>query len=85
MRDCAADLEERLAARVPAYMLPSAYVPLAFLPLTASGKLDRRGLTSLACSYLVSPPLPTASISAQDYTTSDAHEVRPHRFNLSWS
>ncbi|MEW9551702.1 amino acid adenylation domain-containing protein [Nonomuraea sp. NPDC050783] len=42
--DVPADLRERLAARLPAYMLPSVVVPMDRLPLTPNGKIDRRAL-----------------------------------------
>nr|AVI26393.1 nonribosomal peptide synthase [Candidatus Entotheonella serta] len=40
----AAGLRSRLEAILPAYMVPSAFVFLSALPLTPSGKIDRRAL-----------------------------------------
>ncbi|KAH6876441.1 hypothetical protein B0T10DRAFT_585614 [Thelonectria olida] len=37
-------LEVLLSVRIPAYMVPSVWLPISKMPLTSSGKLNRRGL-----------------------------------------
>ncbi|MEV6572335.1 amino acid adenylation domain-containing protein [Streptomyces sp. NPDC051577] len=44
----AADVRERLGARLPAYMVPSVFHWRPDLPLTPNGKIDKRALIALA-------------------------------------
>ncbi|KAF4440789.1 non-ribosomal peptide synthetase [Fusarium austroafricanum] len=49
-RSRAKDLETLLSTIMPAYMVPSTWFPISKMPLTSSGKLDRRRLRLLAQS-----------------------------------
>ncbi|NET02964.1 MAG: amino acid adenylation domain-containing protein, partial [Sphaerospermopsis sp. SIO1G1] len=61
------ELRQYLKDRLPGYMIPSAFVYLESLPLTANGKIDRRALpaptvdTEIANNY-VAPRTPTEEI-----------------------
>ncbi|HKH45555.1 MAG TPA: amino acid adenylation domain-containing protein, partial [Thermoanaerobaculia bacterium] len=67
----AAELRARLGARLPSYMVPSAFVLLPELPLTPTGKLDRRALAKiepagaeLAAGEVQAPRTPAEEIVA---------------------
>lgn len=72
------DLEIQLCQRLPSYMIPSAYVPVERIPLTTTGKTDRRRLRQLgADSELHYPNRQDAEDSEPPST---AEEIRLQKF-----
>jgi amino acid adenylation domain-containing protein/non-ribosomal peptide synthase protein (TIGR01720 family) len=65
------ELRSFLAERLPAYMVPTAFVPLAAFPLTPNGKLDRQALLAperthpAADEGFVAPRTPIEELLAQ--------------------
>ncbi|KAL8831390.1 MAG: hypothetical protein Q9191_000893 [Dirinaria sp. TL-2023a] len=50
LRDIFQKLEASLAGALPKHMVPTLFIPLARIPLTSSGKLDRKQLQAMANS-----------------------------------
>ncbi|KAI0408967.1 acetyl-CoA synthetase-like protein [Xylaria palmicola] len=69
------EAEEQLARRVARYMVPAAYIPLRALPVTTSGKRDRRALqriiTSLSKQELLAWRRPAGETSPARPPTTD--------------
>jgi amino acid adenylation domain-containing protein len=62
----AAELREALTARLPAYLVPGAFVQLESIPLTPNGKVDRRALPAPQADgdAFVAPRTPTEEVLA---------------------
>jgi amino acid adenylation domain-containing protein len=63
------ELRDHVRATLPPYMVPAVIVPIDALPLTASGKLDRRALATHthieSAAPAVGPPPPVDSLEGQ--------------------
>ncbi|KAH8805177.1 hypothetical protein F5884DRAFT_885253 [Xylogone sp. PMI_703] len=53
LKSSVSNVMETLAETLPVYMIPALYVPLTRMPLSTSGKADRRALQALATNFTV--------------------------------
>ncbi len=58
------ELREHLAALVPEFMVPGAWVPVDSLPLTPNGKVDRSALARLPLPAAAAPVAPADAVEA---------------------
>ena len=62
--EIASNAHDNLAGVIPIYMIPTGYIPLDTLPMTATGKTDRRQLRQLGSSYTLEQAHATSSKSS---------------------
>jgi amino acid adenylation domain-containing protein len=66
------EIRGELAARVPGYMVPSAYRWQESLPLTGNGKIDRKALTRMAREVVPEAGTATEALSATEQRLAEA-------------
>ncbi|RJE25704.1 Non-ribosomal peptide [Aspergillus sclerotialis] len=69
-------MSEQLTEMLPPYMIPSAFIPLAYMPLTASGKTDRKMVSSFADGLTLSQLASVAGNSGQRRMPSTSAEIK---------
>lgn len=73
-----AGLEPRLASVLPAYMVPSVFVPVSRIPLTTSGKTDRKKLQQMAAKLSVDQLAAFRELRTEHVPPSTRMEQRLH-------
>jgi aryl carrier-like protein len=69
-------LREALRQKLHSYMVPTAFVPFAKVPLNASGKTDRRAVKKILESHSMQDLMPCASIkSAPQEVKTEAEKI----------
>jgi amino acid adenylation domain-containing protein len=66
------EIRSGMAARVPGYMVPSAYRWQESLPLTGNGKIDRKALTRMAREVVPEAGTATEALSATEQRLAEA-------------
>ncbi|PON24610.1 hypothetical protein TGAM01_v206540 [Trichoderma gamsii] len=76
-------IKARLLSLLPSYMIPSAFVALQQMPLSTSGKIDRKKLQKLAAQMSVAEVLASSASSSQQVRPPETEMQR--RLHALWS
>ncbi|KAK9417247.1 putative Nonribosomal peptide synthetase [Seiridium unicorne] len=69
-------LKKDLSKRLPSYMIPGAFVPVVSMPMTATGKTDRRAVRQLGKGYTPPQVLSTVVSASQTLLTNTEETLR---------
>lgn len=72
----AVKMRQELTEMLPPYMIPSAFIPLAYIPLTASGKTNRRLVSSFASGLTLSQLATLAGNATHRRMPSTSNEIK---------
>jgi hypothetical protein len=80
-------LEKRVRRKLPSYMVPSAFIPIRQLPLTANGKIDRANLQAIFLNdylpHVSREDSPTRFLESMSATESKLCETIAELFGIS--
>lgn len=66
------DLKERLAGRLPSYMMPAVFLSIRQIPMTPTGKTDRKRLREIGSSFSIEKLIETNGAQLKREPNSDA-------------
>lgn len=75
VRSVTQSLEAAISATIPSYMVPSIYIPVSKIPLTSSGKIDRRAVATLTQTMTVETVATYKPIGSGDKAPSTEAEI----------
>ena len=73
-----AGVGSKMSAVLPSYMIPSVFIPVSSIPLTASGKTDRRKLQQLAAGLSLNQIAAFRNLKTEHIEPSTPMETRLH-------